>query len=290
MIKNKILLIIILCLILSILSNILTILTTNSNLKIYFSIFILIFQIFLLIVFPILLFKNYILPIKKILSNLKEYNLNENFLHEIPSYNTNTEIEEIIYHINRILKQTENYKEKLYLSNTELANIDWLTNLGNKNGFEKKVLEELNRAKRTSSPLSILFIEIDDIKRISEKYNQKIIDKILITVAKIIKENFRRAGDYTARYSSAKFASVLSYTDVRGANIVAEKLQRRIIEEMQKNNFIPENITVSIGIYSFIPSIEMDKDSIIKIGLKTLESAKDSGKNKIKTLVGIENK
>ncbi|MBC7190273.1 GGDEF domain-containing protein, partial [Candidatus Aerophobetes bacterium] len=85
-----------------------------------------------------------------------------------------------------------------------LAMSDKLTGLYNQGYFYKRMEEELSRASRRGSPLSLLFLDVDGMKKINDTHGHIIGDKVLRLVAEKIKQSIRKT-DIAFRYGGDEF-------------------------------------------------------------------------------------
>jgi len=238
----------------------------------------------LLVSFIYLFFsKDIFKPIKHLINQVKNITDQDDFTIKL-NINRKDEIGELVYEFNSILKQLDFSRKKFSGSLSELSEIDWLTNVGNKQGFDKKIIEELNRASRLIIPFSLMIVDIDNFKHYIEKYGLQKADQCLIFVSKAIRETFKRAGDYIARYGGEKFAVILPNTDTKGALIVSEKLQRKVYElNLSGETFtVSDRITISIGVCSTISKINSSHKELIQNAEEALTEAKNNGKNRIR--------
>ncbi len=137
-----------------------------------------------------------------------------------------------------------------------------------------KILErEIQRAIRNKEPLSVLFIDIDDFKKINDTLGHAHGDKVLKAVANTIVENIRIT-DYAGRYGGEEFIVVLPDTHEDEAKMVAQRIKDAI---SGKN--IP--YTVSIGIDTYYPKGEkkITSHKIIHRADRAMYHAKHLGKN-----------
>src|ERR1051325_5774913 len=105
--------------------------------------------------------------------------------------------------------------------------IDSLTGLFNRRAFEKKVVEEFERAKRYQHPLSLLILDIDNFKTINDTYGHHGGDTALIRISEILKAKTRRS-DFPSRYGGEEFVLILPETNQESALQVANKVQDEI--------------------------------------------------------------
>lgn len=163
------------------------------------------------------------------------------------------------------------------------AGHDFLTKLPNRKSMIEKLQEELVRAQRHGYLDAFLFLDLDGFKKINDNYGHHIGDKILIEVAKRLKETVR-SDDYIARISGDEFCVILLNLEkneskaAHTVKIVAEK----IIEAISKVFVIEEHklyLGVSIGVKLFPDGIK-DVYEIINSADAAMYKAKESGKNR----------
>jgi two-component system chemotaxis family response regulator WspR len=161
---------------------------------------------------------------------------------------------------------------------------DGLTGVSNRRFFDRQLEAEWNRAARNSSPLGLLFLDIDYFKEFNDKFGHLSGDRALKTFANVIVETIQRKSDYVYRCGGEEFAVILPETPTDGAAVVAEKI--RINVENTPIDFDDRiaNITTSIGVGSIIP-----KPSTFPHGMtefceeldKALYKAKRDGRNRV---------
>ncbi len=148
-----------------------------------------------------------------------------------------------------------------------LAYIDFLTQIYNRQMFDRLYLKELEKQKRHGEALSLIMLDIDYFKALNDTYGHDIGDKVLITLSKLISKNLR-AYDIFARWGGEEFMILLLRTDKETAYDKAEEL-RKIIEE--HNNQIPR-ITVSFGVTE-LTDYDKDLSAFVRVD-KALYKAK----------------
>jgi len=135
---------------------------------------------------------------------------------------------------------------QLYEEKSKLAMFDSLTNLYNRNYFNELLKIELGRSKRYGTDLSLLLIDVNNLKYINDHLGHGEGDRILKELARILKNNVREI-DTVARYGGDEMAIILPAANREQAEGLIKRIRRRI-DEWNQQNGIPEfSISVSIG-------------------------------------------
>ena len=105
-----------------------------------------------------------------------------------------------------------------------LAYHDPLTKLLNRRVMESVLKRELNRSKRYGSILSVVFLDLDDFKKVNDRYGHDIGDRLLQYVAEQLLE-MSRDPDVVARFAGDEFVFILPETPVENAVILMERVK-----------------------------------------------------------------
>jgi len=174
----------------------------------------------------------------------------------------------------------QSFKHTLELSNKyqQLAHYDPLTQLSNRRDALGILKREQVRVIRSKEPLSIIICDIDHFKKVNDQYGHNAGDAVLIELAKIFTDTIREQ-DCVARWGGEEFLFILPQTLAKNANIIAEKIQKKL--QNHSVNYKNESIqvTVSMGIEQFTDDQSIDE--IINSADKYLYQAKNSGRNQI---------
>jgi len=171
----------------------------------------------------------------------------------------------------------------LYRLTRHMSITDELTGLYNYRYLQQRLDEEIGRARRYNSHLSLLMIDADDFKGFNDAYGHVAGDLALGQLAEVLKASVREI-DIVARYGGEEFSIALPQTDSSGAFVVAEKVR----EAVRTHSFVDakgepcSGLTVSIGLATF-PSHANDKDSLLRESDDALYRAKNGGKNRVRT-------
>lgn len=130
---------------------------------------------------------------------------------------------------------------------TRLADTDPLTGIFNRRGFVPLAKHELARSARYQTPLSVLFVDIDNFKMINDKFGHAAGDAALQTVVRQMGGHLR-AGDVMARLGGDEFVLLLLETDRTRAARVAERLRQGLASVTTQSGDTTFTTLVSIGL------------------------------------------
>lgn len=187
--------------------------------------------------------------------------------------------QELIVRTKNMLKIKE-LREKL----KNLSVTDELTGLHNRKYLLERMEQEISRAKRYGTPLSLLLFDLDFFKAVNDIYGYEWGDVLLKSIADKLRQVIRKE-DILTRYGDEEFVVVLPNTSEDNAFLFAERFRK----EVERMEFIPAGeeerhpVTISGGIATFpcLPDTEEDANTIIRYAEHALYNAKKRGKNKI---------
>ncbi len=161
-----------------------------------------------------------------------------------------------------------------------LSLTDDLTQLPNRRAFIRRIKDEMYRAKRDETLLTLAIIDLDMFKNINDNYGHAVGDEMLRVYAKDILSVFRRY-DMVARYGGEEFVVLLPNTDKEGAERAFNKVQNKVAEtSITNNNEVLKVPTFSAGLAIFYS--DETPESLINRADNALYKAKQSGRNCIK--------
>jgi diguanylate cyclase (GGDEF)-like protein len=131
------------------------------------------------------------------------------------------------------------------------ARTDHLTGLANRREFERVMEREVALAERHNRRLSLMMIDLDNLKRINDRLGHSAGDGALRLVGQQL-QRVVRASDVCARVGGDEFAVAMPETDLDRARDVALRL-RRAVDQAALGMRAPEQIEVSVGIASWGP-------------------------------------
>jgi diguanylate cyclase (GGDEF)-like protein len=157
----------------------------------------------------------------------------------------------------------------------ELAYVDGLTGVGNRRIFEKRIREELDRASRYQTTMSVIMIDIDHFKRVNDEFGHLLGDEVLRIVSQMFQQALRKP-DVCCRFGGEEFAIILPETSGQNACLVAEKLRKMACGHDFPG--IPRPITISAGVADF-PRCGSSRDELVRAADESLYLAKQTGRN-----------
>jgi diguanylate cyclase (GGDEF)-like protein len=131
------------------------------------------------------------------------------------------------------------------------ARTDHLTGLANRREFERVVEREVALAERHSRQLSVMMIDLDNLKRINDRQGHRAGDEALRLVAQQL-QRVVRASDVCARIGGDEFAVAMPETAIERAREVAARL-RIAIHQTSLSAKSPERVEVSAGVAAWRP-------------------------------------
>jgi PAS domain S-box-containing protein len=191
----------------------------------------------------------------------------------------------------------------LALSTARSATTDGLTGLANHRVFYERLGQELARAQRYGTPVSLLMIDIDDFKELNDTHGHPAGDEALRRLGRLLSDHLRRDIDLPARYGGEEFAVVLPNTRIgpacgedcaradRGSPATghsegAEGLAERLRSIVAGTAFpigadgAPVRVAVSIGVASY-PDMAGNMADLVARANAALYAAKRAGKDRV---------
>ena len=156
---------------------------------------------------------------------------------------------------------------------TALAHTDVLTGAANRRSFFEALGVEIQRVRRTGSPLTLAYIDLDNFKYVNDTFGHKAGDSVLRLIVEI-KQKHARVVDTIARLGGDEFALLMPETDHDGAMAGLEHLRDVLLDAMKTRHF---PVTFSIGVVTYYtpPS---DPDEIVGKADSLMYAVKEAGK------------
>jgi two-component system cell cycle response regulator len=182
------------------------------------------------------------------------------------------------------IQQAQLY-EQIEAANQELQRLaitDSLTQIANRRHFDDVLGREWQRAQRDTTPLSLIFCDIDSFKTYNDTYGHQTGDECLKQVAQVLYNSIQRPADVVARYGGEEFVLILPNTDTEGAVHVAESIQMEMKTKaiVHHNSQVSKYVTLSLGIATLIPERDTLPELLIAKADKALYQAKQAGRDR----------
>lgn len=168
---------------------------------------------------------------------------------------------------------------RMYEQLEDQASTDGLTGLNNRRAFQERLAEEVLRAERNQTPLSLIFLDIDHFKRLNDTFGHAAGDAVLRQLSALLQKQCRDL-DFPSRYGGEEFTIILSGADAAQAMKTAE----RIRSQVEKTTFTFENhelpVTASFGVSGF-PGQACTLDALLSAADAALYVSKENGRNRV---------
>jgi diguanylate cyclase (GGDEF)-like protein len=158
-----------------------------------------------------------------------------------------------------------------------VSTTDELTGLYNRRLFIHLAENELKEIKRNNSTVSIILLDIDNFKKINDKYGHKCGDLTLQNISDILRQTVRPK-DIVSRWGGEEFLVLLPDTDIAHAEVVAERLRKNIENEPLVCQEIEFKVTATLGLVSNNAQ-EEQLDRLIEQADNAMYTGKSRGKN-----------
>jgi len=162
----------------------------------------------------------------------------------------------------------------------ERAFVDDVTQAYNAGYLLRTFDNEIQRSERYGTPLSILFLDLDQFKAVNDDYGHLAGTEALRRLCRVLEQCVRQV-DTLARYGGDEFSILLVDTDHTTALLVAERIRARIesyIFEVGRD--VRLSLTLSIGVAT-CPNHGVNRERLIDLADKAMYRAKSEGRNRV---------
>jgi diguanylate cyclase (GGDEF)-like protein/PAS domain S-box-containing protein len=174
--------------------------------------------------------------------------------------------------------ELERYHRELEEANDQLRRLavtDELTGLRNRRAFEERLVMEFSMARRRRRELAVLLIDVDNFKKINDKYGHASGDEVLRRLGMILRTTVRLP-DLPARYGGEEFVVLLPESGEESAMGLARRVMARVAAEEWEN----EPVTISMGMAAMNESL-LNGYQLVELADEALYAAKRAGKNRV---------
>jgi len=173
--------------------------------------------------------------------------------------------------------------ERLSALNMELEEIsitDSLTQAFNRQYFMDRIKQEVKRASRYGTHVSLLMLDIDHFKKVNDTWGHQAGDAVLAGTAALIKDGLRET-DLFARYGGEEFCLIAMAMELADAVMLAERLRQKVAQADFFHGVHRLKVTVSIGVSAWLPEIRENFEELVRRADEALYRAKEQGRNRV---------
>lgn len=157
----------------------------------------------------------------------------------------------------------------------ELATHDSLTNVLNARAFSHELTQELGRNRRYGRPLALIYLDLDDFKKVNDAHGHATGDAVLRLVADAMRGAVRQA-DVVGRLGGDEFGVLMPETDGDVAHAAASRLATGIRTVFRGT----PSVTASIGVVA-VSGTEAGSDELLRKADQAMYAAKQAGKDRV---------
>jgi diguanylate cyclase (GGDEF)-like protein len=156
-----------------------------------------------------------------------------------------------------------------------LATHDPLTTVLNARAFASQVAQELGRNRRYGRPLALIYLDLDDFKKVNDAHGHATGDAVLRLVADAMRSAVRQS-DFVGRLGGDEFGVLMPETDGSVAHSVANRLAGGIRTVFRGT----PSVTASIGVVA-VTGTEAGSDELLRKADQAMYEAKRAGKDRV---------
>jgi diguanylate cyclase (GGDEF)-like protein len=197
---------------------------------------------------------------------------------ELPQHYNKNHGRQLLAFANQAAVAIEN--SRLFEQMGQMAVVDPLTGLYNRRHFYELGEIEIERARRYSSPLSLLMIDLDHFKNFNDTFGHAVGDKVLQEASKVTGSTLRKI-DIPGRLGGEEFVVLLPETNEQNGLIVADRLRNAISSiRIPIEDGDSLSVTASIGLAS-LNATHANLQSLITSADIAMYKAKENGRNRV---------
>ena len=161
----------------------------------------------------------------------------------------------------------------------QLASTDAMTGLFNRRRFFELAEQEFERTQRYGHSLSILMLDVDNLKTVNDTFGHLAGDLLIQTVGDLCRKELRKI-DLVGRYGGDEFVALLPETPLAKATRVVERLRWRAAQKTLRFEGQAVLVSISIGVAGLDESC-LRLENLLSHADQALYEAKQAGKNRV---------
>jgi diguanylate cyclase (GGDEF)-like protein len=160
------------------------------------------------------------------------------------------------------------------------ATKDFLTRIWNRSSVLDILDREMERGRREKQPLGLILADLDHFKAINDNFGHFGGDAVLREFVRRMSGSMRPY-DSIGRYGGEEFLIVLPGCDDAATRKQAERMRTALADQAMAFNEESKIITCSFGATAFVPGVEVNAESLIRLADDALYGAKRQGRNRV---------
>jgi len=160
----------------------------------------------------------------------------------------------------------------------EMALLDHITRLANRNYIEKELFVRFEETKRFGVPFGILFMDIDYFKQFNDTYGHDVGDRVLKFVADTLVRN-SRPFDVIGRWGGDEFIGIMRKVSRRQLAYLGNRLRTLVEASYIQTESDKLHVSISLGATLVCDSDSMD--TLVKRADTLLYESKRAGRNRL---------
>lgn len=157
-----------------------------------------------------------------------------------------------------------------------LATQDPLTGALNARAFAERLTQELDRGRRYTRPMALLYLDLDDFKTVNDRHGHATGDSVLQLVARATRRTMRQS-DVVGRLGGDEFAVLMPETE----GGVALGAATRLVSEVRSASRDTSGVTASIGLVSTTSAAPIGAEELLRRADQAMYEAKRTGKDRV---------
>lgn len=168
------------------------------------------------------------------------------------------------------------------------ARRDPVTRVGNRRHWEESLQEEVARARVAKMPLSLMMVDVDNLKKLNDAAGHQAGDVALAVVGEVLNASCR-SRDVAARFGGDEFALLLPRTKASEAQVVAERIRSELKRRRATLDApLDTLLSVSIGVCDLVSAATATPDGIFEGADRALYIAKEEGRDRVEVFRKVE--
>jgi two-component system, cell cycle response regulator len=165
---------------------------------------------------------------------------------------------------------------------------DRLTAIWNRGAILDLLIGEMERSRRSRDSLGIIMADIDFFKNVNDSHGHLVGDAVLREVGSRLASTLR-SYDSVGRYGGEEFLIVVPGCDALNLVVTAERLRRRIADQLIDTSAGPVSVTISLGAVATQSNESglVDSQALLRDADEALYTAKARGRNRVEAAVVI---